>query len=320
MKYYLAPMEGITNYIYRNAYHRCFYKMDKYFSPFMVANQKGSFRSKELSDLLPENNQGIYLVPQILTNNAGDFIQTSKAINELGYNEININLGCPSGTVVAKNRGSGFLSLREELNQFLDTIFSEAVTKISIKTRLGKDSPEEFPELLKIFNQYPLEELIIHPRIQKDYYKNKPNLEMFEMALSSCKFPVVYNGDIFRVEDYNKFVTKFPLVQTIMLGRGVIGNPSLVNEITNGEHVEKKIFKEFHNQIYKDYQNILYGDRNILFKMKEFWFYMIQMFSESDKYWKKIKKVQRLSEYEVIVENIFSNQEIIHGRGFQTIV
>lgn len=317
MKFYFAPMEGVTNYIYRNAYHTYFNNMDKYFSPFIVANQKGTFRSRDLADILPENNQGIYLVPQILTNNATDFIQTSKGIKELGYDEINLNLGCPSGTVVAKHRGSGFLAMKEELNRFLDVIFSEGVTKISIKTRLGKDDPQEFFELIEMFNQYPMEELIIHPRIQKDYYKNKPNLEMFEHALSLCKVPIVYNGDIFTLDQYNEFTKRFPQVDTIMVGRGVIANPSLVNEIHKNQYLDKNTLREFHDRIYKDYQGILYGDRNILFKMKELWFYMIQMFTESEKYWKKIRKVQKLTEYDSIVETLFCTQDIIQG-GFRS--
>ena len=139
MNFYFAPMEGLTGYIYRNAHNAFFNNIDKYFSPFIVANQSESFKTRELNDILPENNQGIVLIPQLLTNNAKDFIHTSKKIKRLGYNEINLNLGCPSGTVVSKNRGSGFLSKREELDVFLEEIFSQAITKISVKTRIGKD-------------------------------------------------------------------------------------------------------------------------------------------------------------------------------------
>ena len=171
MNFYFAPMEGLTGYIYRNAHNAFFNNIDKYFSPFIVANQSSSFKTRELNDILPENNQGLVLIPQLLTNNAKDFINTSNKIKQLGYNEINLNLGCPSGTVVSKNRGSGFLSKTEELNVFFEEIFSQATTKISVKTRIGKDQPEEFYNLIEIFNKYPIEELIIHPRTQKIFIK-----------------------------------------------------------------------------------------------------------------------------------------------------
>jgi len=149
MNFYFAPMEGLTGYIYRNAHNAFFNNIDKYFSPFIVANQSEGFKTRELNDILPENNQGLVLIPQLLTNNAKDFIHTSKKIKLLGYNEINLNLGCPSGTVVSKNKGSGFLSKREELDVFLDEIFSKSITKISLKTRIGKDQPEEFYDLIR---------------------------------------------------------------------------------------------------------------------------------------------------------------------------
>ncbi|MEQ8199412.1 MAG: tRNA-dihydrouridine synthase family protein, partial [Clostridiaceae bacterium] len=197
MKYYLAPMEGITGYIYRNSYEKFFCNIDKYFTPFIVPNRSRSLKTKELRDILPENNKDINnIVPQILTNDSEGFIATAKKLQQLGYKEINLNLGCPSGTVVSKNRGSGFLAQREELDVFLDEIFKMDHMKISIKTRIGKDSPEEFYELIKIYNKYPLEELIIHPRTRNDFYGNKPNLEVFKDALSLSTNPVCYNGDI----------------------------------------------------------------------------------------------------------------------------
>ena len=169
MKYYLAPMEGITGYIYRNAYEKFFHNIDKYFTPFIVPNQSRSLKTKELRDILPENNQGMNIVPQILTNDSEGFIVTAKKLKQLGYNEVNLNLGCPAGTVVSKNRGSGFLALRDELDRFLEEIYKIEDMKISIKTRIGKDTPEEFYKLIEIYNKYPLEELIIHPRTREDF-------------------------------------------------------------------------------------------------------------------------------------------------------
>ena len=313
MNFYFAPMEGLTGYIYRNAHNAFFNKIDKYFSPFIVANQSDSFKTRELNDILPENNQGLILIPQLLTNNAKDFIHTSKKIKQLGYNEINLNLGCPSGTVVSKNRGAGFLSKREELNVFLEEIFSEATTKISVKTRIGKDQPEEFYELIEIFNQYPIEELIIHPRTQKDFYNNKPNLKIFKDALILSKNPVCYNGDIRTVKDYKEFSTDFPSVETLMIGRGLLANPGLISDIESNTKLEKKLLKDFHDKIYEDYKGILFGDRNVLFKMKELWFYMMPMFSDNAKYAKKIRKSERLHDYDEAVLSLFREQDILES-------
>lgn len=312
MNFYFAPIQGLTGYIYRNAHHAFFNNsIDKYFTPFIVANQSDSFKTKELNDVLPENNQGVVLVPQLLTNNAKDFIHTSKKLKILGYDEVNLNLGCPSGTVVSKYRGSGFLSKKEELDIFLDEIFSCSATKISVKTRLGKDRPEEFYELIEIFNKYPLEQLIIHPRIQKDFYKNKPNLNIFSEALILSKNPVCYNGDIFTPNDYKEFLARFPGLGTLMLGRGLITNPGLIDDILYNVKLEKSLLKDFHDRLYEDYKKVLSGEKNVLYKMKELWLYMVLMFSDNERYAKKIKKSQRLSDYDEAVVSLFREQDIM---------
>lgn len=311
MNFYFAPMEGLTGYVYRNAHHAFFPGIKKYFSPFIVANQCESFRSREIKDILPENNLGIVLVPQLLTNNAKDFIRASHKIKSLGYNEINFNLGCPSKTVVTKHKGSGFLADKEKLDDFFDEIFSQSDTKISVKTRIGMDNPEEFYELIRIFNKYPIEELIIHPRAQKDYYQNKPNLKIFKDALALSTNPVCYNGDIFTVKDYRDFLESFPEVKTLMLGRGLITDPGLVGDILNNTKLEKSILRNFHDRIYEDYQTTLSGDRNLLFKMKELWSYMISVFSNNSTYAKRIKKSQRLYEYNEAVANLFLEEDIL---------
>ncbi|MBN1068165.1 tRNA-dihydrouridine synthase family protein [Clostridium botulinum] len=315
MKYYLAPMEGITGYIYRNSYEKFFNNIDKYFTPFIVTNKSRSLKTKELRDVLPENNNGMNIVPQILTNDSEGFINTSGKLKQLGYNEVNLNLGCPAGTVVSKNRGSGFLAKREELDMFLDEIFKMNDIKISIKTRIGKDSPEEFYELIKIYNKYPIEELIIHPRTQKDFYGNKPNLDVFKDALSLSNNPICYNGDIFTVKDHDKLTRDFPEVKTLMLGRGILANPGLMNEIKNNTFIDKEILKEFHDEILSKYIELFNEDRNAIFRMKELWGYMIYMFSDNKKYAKKIKKAQKLSDYNETVLSLFTEQKIIKGAG-----
>ena len=306
MKYYLAPMEGITGFIYRNSYEKFFGGIDKYFAPFVVPNSSKSLKTKELRDVLPENNKGINLVPQILTNDSEGFILTAKKLK---------NLGCPSGTVVGKKRGAGFLAHREELDKFLEEIFKIDHMKISIKTRLGMDKSEEFYELIKIYNKYPMEELIIHPRTRQDFYGNKPNLEVFKDAISLSKNTVCYNGDIFTLEDHNKLVEEFKEVDKIMLGRGILANPALMNEILNNEFMDKNVLKEFHDEIFSKYREVFNEDRNAMFRMKELWGYMIYMFSNNKKYAKKIKKAQKVVDYNQAVTSLFLEQDILKGAG-----
>ena len=298
MKFYLAPMEGVTGYIYRNAYHKFFHNIDCYYTPFLAPNKHHGFSSREKNDILPEHNAGIRVVPQILTNQAEYFIRTAKELQQMGYDEVNLNLGCPSGTVVAKKKGAGFLAWPEELDRFLDAVFEKAQVKISIKTRIGKESPEEFRRLLTIFNKYPLEKLIIHPRVQTDFYKNEPNLEVFGQALSESKNPVCYNGDLFDMDKIDALCEKFPQVESVMLGRGLLVNPALLE---GAEAVDKKRFMDFEERLVNDYLEVLSGERDVLFKMKELWFYRGKLYQDQENCLKKIRKAQRLSEYRAAV-------------------
>lgn len=318
MKYYLAPMEGITGHIYRNAYEKYFHNIDKYFTPFIVPNQSLSLKTKELRDLLPENNEGLNVVPQILTNDAEGFILTANKLKQLGYDEINLNLGCPAGTVVSKKRGSGFLAYPDELDKFLDEIYKISDMKISIKTRLGKERPEEFYNLIEIYNKYPLEELIIHPRTREDFYGNTPNLKMFKEALSLSKHSICYNGDIFTTENYKEIVKEFPEIYKVMLGRGVLANPGLIGEIREDNFISKEVLKEFHDEIFENYTILLNEDKNAMYRMKELWGYMSHIFTDNKKYYKKIKKAQKAKDYREAVSRLFEEQEIIKGAGLFT--
>lgn len=315
MKYYLAPMEGITGHIYRNAYEKYFHNIDKYFTPFIVPNQSLSLKTKELRDLLPENNKGLNIVPQILTNDSEGFILTANKLKQLGYDEINLNLGCPAGTVVSKRRGSGFLAYPEELDKFLDEIYKIKDMKISIKTRLGKEMPEEFYNLIEIYNKYPLEELIIHPRTREDFYGNIPNLKIFKEALSLSKHSICYNGDIFTTENYNEIVKEFSEIDKVMLGRGILANPGLIGEIKDNKFISKEILKEFHDEIFENYTVLLSEDKNAMYRMKELWGYMSHIFTDNKKYYKKIKKAQKAKDYREAVSKLFEEQDIIIGAG-----
>lgn len=310
-KLYFAPMEGVAGYIFRNIYVDFFDDADKYFSPFVVTRPSGIMKNKELRDILPENNEKLFLVPQILANNADGFINASKQMKELGYNEVNLNLGCPSGTVVSKKRGAGFLRYPEELDEFFDRIYNECDMKISVKTRIGFEKPQEIYRLMEIFNKYPIYELIIHPRTRMDMYKNKPNLDMFEYALKESKNPVCYNGDIKTKADFEMITQRFPETDSVMIGRGLLSNPGLFGEIKNKGAIDKEIFKRYHQAVFERFCEVYDGDTFILFKLKELWAYFANDFKDADRYVKKIRKSKKLTEYVAAVDKIFSDCEFM---------
>ncbi len=321
--FYFAPLEGITGYTFRNVHHHYYEGMDKYFSPFLSPNQHHAINPKEKRDILPEHNSGISLVPQILTNKAELLLAAAKELKQIyGYEEVNLNLGCPSKTVVSKGKGAGFLEDIEKLERFLEEVFTAiSVSKqdfpqISIKTRIGIDDAEEFTELLRIYNQYPLSELIIHPRVQKDFYKNTPNLEVFAQAVEHSKHSLCYNGDICTLEDFLRIKETFPMVEKIMIGRGLLANPTLVRELQayeqcmergetwNGYTIDFHRLKQYHDKLFEKYIEQMSGDTNVLFKMKELWVYLGRMFPEEEHQVKKIKKANKLAEYKRLTEEL----------------
>lgn len=312
MRYYLAPMEGITGYIYRRAQHDLFCAFDKYFSPFLAPRQKKVFNSRETRDILPENNGGMYLVPQLLTNRAEDFIRAAKKLEEYGYHDVNLNLGCPSGTVVSKGKGAGFLGQPQLLERFLEEIFSAfpapksggSGLEISIKTRLGMEDAEEFSRLMELYRRYPLKELIVHPRVREDYYEDHPDWDAFDRALSEAPFPVVYNGDLFTIEDMARFQERFPSVETVMLGRGAVADPSLIRQLKGGAPLSRKELERFLDRLAGDYAEALSGERDVLFKLKELWSYLGKLFPEGGAELKRIRKAGQLSEYRAAVSSL----------------
>ena len=304
MNYYFAPLEGITGYIYRKTYEKHFGGIHKYFSPFITTNQNFTIQNRGKKDILPENNKGIYLIPQIMTNNAEQFYDMANKIADLGYKEINLNLGCPSRTVVTKKKGSGFLAYPEELNGFLDEIFYYCRDmEISIKTRIGMENTEEFVRLLQIYKKYPLKELIVHPRLQTDYYNNHPNMEVFQYALDNSKAPVCYNGDLFTVEAIENFQKDYPTVENIMLGRGILKAPTLMREL-EGKKRDLNKWHEFLMELCDEYEKELSGDINVLYKMKEHWYYLFQSLPGNEKAVKAMRKVKHLDEYRHLVKSI----------------
>lgn len=317
MKYYLAPMEGITTYIYRNAYNHYFGGIDKYFTPF-IASKK--MNRRELNEILPEHNEGIDVVPQILTNRADEFLQITNKIAEYGYQTVNLNLGCPSGTVTARKRGAGFLSVPVELDNFLYEIFDKSPLKISIKTRIGIASIEEWDRILEIYKKYPIEELIIHPRLQKELYKFTPHKEAYLTAVNELgdTIPLCYNGDITSQESYDKLKNTVGKINCVMIGRGILRNPALISELKHSEAKEsdsaklftKENLRAFHDEIFAGYAAGMAGETPTLFKMKDLWTYLSESFTESDKHLKKIRKAGGYSEYKIAVNNLFRECEL----------
>lgn len=298
-KIYMAPMEGVTGFIYRNTFSRFFGGIDKYYTPFISPGEHKNFKSRELKDVLPENNEGLDVAVQMLTNNAELFIVTAHRMKDFGYKEVNLNLGCPSGTVVSKGKGSGFLSFPEKLDAFLDEIYNSLADTgldISVKTRLGRYEPDEFYELLDIYNKYPISELIIHPRVQKDMYKNKPRMEFFDYAVKHSKNRLVYNGDICTVEDYGNIINDYPDVSAVMLGRGLISNPGLAKQIIDGKQIDKDTLRAFYDALVDAYRAEIPDEKNVVFKIKENLFYLVNLFDDKDAYWKKIRKSDNLME------------------------
>lgn len=314
MQLYFAPMEGVSGYVHRNAHKAYFGHIDKYFAPFIVADLTMGMNTKSLNDILKSNNPDIRLIPQILSNNGKEFCHTARRMKQHGYDEINLNLGCPSRIVASKNRGSAFLAMKKELNTFLEEIFSDAVTEISIKTRAGKEQHDEFYELIEIFNQFPVKELIIHPRVQTDLYRNKPDLDIFKDALKLCKMPVCYNGDIFTLQDFEAVHAAFPEVDTFMLGRGILTNPGLADLIAARKRIDKADLEGFHAQLYRGYQETLIEERKILCKMKETWFYMSQIFTSYEPYLNEIRRSLTLETYEHAVSRLFEEQVLADDR------
>ncbi|MCR4604527.1 MAG: tRNA-dihydrouridine synthase family protein [Eubacterium sp.] len=305
MKYLFAPLEGITGYIFRTTYDSFFGGIDTYYTPFVTTRDGGIMKNKEKKDIMPENNSGINLVPQIMTAKSDEFIQAAKHMEDMGYREVNLNLGCPSGTVVPKGKGSGFLREPEKLDLFLEDIYNRCPIDISIKTRIGFDTPEEFENLLEIYNKYPIKLLIIHPRTRQEMYTGNIHPETFEYAYKNTKNPLCYNGDITTMEKANEIQKKYPDIDSIMIGRGYLRFPGFVgNADLKGNYQKKTLLLDFAEELKNRYAEVLYGDRPLLFKMKELWSHMKDSFSDGDEIFKRIKKCKIINEYDSVITQL----------------
>ncbi|MCR5272153.1 MAG: tRNA-dihydrouridine synthase family protein [Lachnospiraceae bacterium] len=312
MKLYMAPMEGPTGYVFRNAFNEVFGGIDRYFTPFVTGLNLGD---KEKRDICPKNNAGMDVVTQILTRRTDEFLSVANFIHdEYGYERININLGCPSGTVVSRNRGAGFLAIPDELDRFLYEIFEKSPIKISLKTRIGVESTDEWDRLLSIYEKYPLDELIIHPRLRTDFYKNEIKTETFKKACEISKHSLCYNGDINTTEDFKRVTDEFTNIDAVMIGRGLLKNPFLIEEIrhsvdesaplTPPDERDKKV-KDFLRLLEKNYlASMPGGEKNTLAKLKELWVYLGEGRTDFKRALKEIKKARYLDEYHAAMSTV----------------
>ena len=301
MKLYFAPMEGITPYVFRNIHNRMFGGCDAYYAPFIVPTDNERISLKTLRDILRKNNTA-KVVPQVLCSNAEAFVKFSEKLPHMGYDELNLNFGCPSGTVVKKRRGAGALKDLDMLDRFLENVFKNSKVDISVKTRTGFYSHEEFDEILRIYNKYPIKELIIHPRIREEFYKGKANSEAFEKAYNGTKIKLCYNGDICSVDDFEKTAEKFKNLDSVMIGRGAIINPAIFREIKGGKTLETSELISFSRALEKDYMELLKSEIYTLHRLKEIWLFMMMNFPEEKKILKAVKKAAGLAELNAAIE------------------
>lgn len=312
----LAPLEGITGWLYRQTHHEMFPGLHRYYTPFFAPTADSPLTGRGLADMHPDHNQGVPVVPQLLTNRAEDFIAAARLLQDLGYEEINLNVGCPSGTVVAKGKGAGFLARPQELDAFLDQVFRRLTLRVSVKTRIGVTAPDEWPALLDVFSRYPLCELIVHPRLRTDYYRGKVRQEAFAYAVEHTAFPLCYNGDLFSVQDCWETARRFPTVSHWMLGRGLVCNPALVRELQGGPPLTKVELLAFHDRLLEGYRALYSGDRPVLGKMKELWFYWSHLFPAPEKPLKAMRKAKSLTEYTFAAQALFRDQDLLPGGRF----
>jgi tRNA-dihydrouridine synthase B len=310
-KLYLAPLRGLTDHIYRNTFARHFDGFDAAVSPFIPSVSNDYFKISHLKDVLPENNSAMPITPQIIGNNPYDFISLAERLFELGYTTVNWNLGCPFPMVAKKRRGSGLLNYPEMIADFLEKAVPCLPNRLSIKARLGRKRSDEILKLILIFNQYPLEEIIIHPRTGKQMYDGEPDLDMFERCLGLSRHPIVYNGDINDLATFKVFSGRLKTINLWMIGRGALANPFLPSVITAGkDEITGKVetFRHFYEDLFEQYRQVFSGPGHLLARMKGFWTYFSKSFQNSRKIEKKIHRTQKLRRYLEIVGRFFDEE------------
>ncbi len=302
MKLSFAPLEGITGADFRRLHAQMFGGADRYYTPFIAPDPSGCLKVSRLRDLLPENNGDLPLVPQILANSADAFLETARQLQDLGYGEVNLNVGCPSGTVVSKHKGAALLAEPEALRRLLDGIYARAPLPVSVKTRLGFSSTDEFPALLEIYNDYPIAELTIHARDRAGQYKSVPDREMLCWALSNSRAPVCANGNLFRPDD----LAVLGDCDRFMLGRGAVMNPALFREIRGGRGLGREELRDFAAAL-RELSRERLSAAHTLAWLKELWYYWKWLFPDEKKLLKAIFKARELDDYVQAASALFTN-------------
>ena len=300
MRYYFAPMEGLTDSIYRRLHHKYFPGVDRYYMPFLSPTIHRNLTHKEDRELPLADSVPFAAVPQVLTKVSDDFLWAAEVCRDRGYDEVNLNIGCPSGTVVSKGKGSGMLRDPAALDKFLEEIFAASSLPISVKTRLGLEKSEEFSAILEVLNQYPIKELTIHPRVRKQFYDGTVDMDMFDYAVKNSRNPLCYNGDILSLEQAKLLQEKYPEVQSVMIGRGLIADPGMLSGGT-----DKTALEGYMNELMAVYEVEFGGSRNAIFRLKENWGFLHDRFEGCDKLWKRLRKTTDAAEFKAISAEIF---------------
>lgn len=318
MIFYFAPMEGVTGAVFRRVHHETFPGADRYFAPFIAPDAGGNFKTSHLRALLPDNNEGLPLTPQILANSAASFLGAAETLARLGYTEVNLNAGCPSGTVVSKHKGAGMLADLDALDRFLNEVFEKCPLSISVKTRLGLQSTAEFPQILDVYCRYPLRELIVHARDRVGMYQSKTDLPAFQAALERCPFPVCYNGDLFTPQDLQRLHERMPPLERFMLGRGAVANPALFRQLRGGEALRREELRDFHDALLEQSLADGLAPQHAMARMKELWFYFLFLFPDSGRAAKALFKTRQLADYRAAAAAIFAGEFFDSSRRFGT--
>ena len=311
MNYYAAPMEGLTDRIWRQVHQKWFGAADapiRYYAPFLSPPENRVLIPKKMAELAPEANAGTVVIPQLLARDGELAAWMIGEVRKLGYTEINLNFGCPSGTVTAKGKGAGMLRDPARLDAFLDAVFSAVEGPVSVKTRIGVQKPEEFAALLDIYNRYPICELTIHPRVMKQLYRGEADRAAFAAALPECRMPVCYNGDVTTPEELHTLEAEFPQLSGIMVGRGLIADPALFRRARGGAPASREELRGYCDDLYHGYTEAFGAASCAVSRMKAHWFYLIHRFEGADPLEKPLRKAREGWEYETVVNQIFTRQ------------
>ena len=315
MNLYFAPLEGLTDAIYRRVHHEVFGCTGKYFMPFVSPAKSLSFTGRVQFDLSPAQNAGVPVVPQVLCRDAPLFLEMARLLRDAGYKEVNLNLGCPSGTVTAKGKGAGMLRDLDALAEFLDQVYVCPPLPVSLKTRAGFDSPEEWPALLDLILRYPAHEWILHPRTCREFYEGEPHRDFYAQALERASFPVIYNGDLFTAGEARDFLRAFPDTPGLMLGRGLAANPALAREIMGGEKLSVEDIRRFHDRLYREYLKY-WPESAVVGRMHGIMHYLIQCLDCPVPARRALRKAVSVQEYEDAAARVFDSAALKDGPRF----